>query len=172
MKVTPTDAEKIALKNLFAAAGLDFDPDKEVKVLNEEYRIYVTAKAGVVIGQSTATEIRHEKIDVQQSMIDQADAARKEYKEKYGEEVPESHTNDLSFLSAMSDPNFDAKKYIEEDGKIEPPTDLIGAKVEATETPESMQKLYFETFGVNVAPPKKNNIGWMKQKIDEKLAQK
>jgi len=166
-KITPIDTKKIALQNLFKAANLDFDPTKSVEVLNEEYRIHVTAKAGVSIGQSTAPKIIHEPIDVQKSISDQAEIARNVYKEKYGEEVPESHTNDLTFLSALADPNFDAKKYIEGETATSEEIDD-----DFPEDVESLRKMYFDTFGQNPANPKKNDAAWMAQKIKGKLAQK
>ena len=168
-KLTPTDKKKLALENLFKMAGMEFDPVKDSEVLEEEYHIHMTATSGKVIKQGAATSIPHEQVDVQKNMMEQAAKAREVYAEKYGESIPEEFSNDLSFLDALSNPEFDAKKYIEENSA--PKTDGENP-APVPETVESVQKLYFETFNKNVAPVKKNDIGWMKAKIKEEQDKK
>jgi len=168
-KTTPLDVKKIALRNLFKASGLDFDEDKDYEVLAEEYNFYIAATNGVVIGKSSATEIAHIPVNVHQELLDTVASARKVYEDKYGEAIPAEYANDMGFLSALSDPNWDAKAYIAEQSVNEEEV-KEDDQDQDVETAESVQKLYFETFGVNVAPPKKNDLGWMKKKIEEKLA--
>lgn len=160
--ITPVDSKRLALKNLFNAVGLQFDDTKSIEVLQEEYNFHVAAKTGVVIEKSTATEIKHEQIDVQKNIQEQAEAARALYSAKYGESIPDAFANDLGFLSALSNPDFDAKAYIEKN------TETSGGEEEGDELPddaESLGKIYFQVFGKNVANPKKNDIGWIKDQI-------
>lgn len=166
--VTALDAKKIALKNLFMAAGIEFDGAKSAEVLTEEYQIFVSAKTGVAINKGTASQIHHEEKDVQLDLITQVASAQKAYQHKYGEPVPEEFKNDLGFLSALADPNWDAKAYIKEQQK----STIMSVETEGNlpNTPVELQKIYFEEFGVNVANPKKNDIGWMKTKIEENRA--
>jgi hypothetical protein len=161
--ITPLDAKKIALKNLFEAAGLEFDSEKSPEVLEEEYRIFASAITGINIKKNGPAEIHHVPVDVEQQLLEHANTAREAYKAKYKEDVPDEYKNDLGFLSALSDPKFDAKAYMEKaEGDVadEPKTDkeyLI----------EDLQAKYFDKFKVNVANAKKNDAAWIKKKLEE-----
>lgn len=165
--VTPLDSKKMALEALFKHADLPFDSTKSVEQLTEEYQIYMTAKTGAKIAPSTATEIPHKPVDVQQELQSQAEKAREAYFEKFGEEIPDEFRNDLGMLSALSDPNFDAKAYMEskkapEEEKVS--EDKTGLPADAA----SLGAIYFEEIGSNVPNPKKNDAAWIKAKILEK----
>jgi hypothetical protein len=162
--VTAIDAGKIALRGLFKNINLQFDESKPIEVLKEEYKIHASAMAGIKLEKSTASQIPLEKVDVAQEIADTKETAREMYKEKYGEEVPEEVYDDVAFLSAMSDPNFNAKEYIDNlgnddgDGKA-------NDKVEDTRSLEELQKAYTEEYGTNPPNPKKNDAGWIKKKL-------
>ena len=160
--ITPIDARKMALRNLFKAANLDFDQRKSAEVLTEEYNIHVSASTGVVLTKGEATEIVHEKRDVVSEMQNAVAMANEVYEEKYNEPIPDDFKNDLGFLSALSDPKWDAKAYIAErqtvdDGEDE---DVL------PETAKELQEIYFKEFGKNVANIKKNDTGWIKARIE------
>ena len=159
--VTPLDARKIALRNLFKTAKLEFDGTKSADVLTEEYNIHVSAQTGVVVAKGKATEITHEKRDVQQEMLSGAELAREAYEKKYGEPIPEEFKNDLGCLSALADPKWDAKAYIAEKETKVPSNEPDGLPDKA----KDLQEIYFKEFAKNVANPKKNDIGWMKAQI-------
>lgn len=163
--ITKMDAEKTALRNLFEASGFEFDETKSNDVLNKEFQILMGAKSGVVIKESSATEIKHTPVDIEKQMVEQAEAARKVYEERYGEPVPTQFHNDKAFLSALSDPNWDAKAYIAEKSKVVDPSAL-------PDNAEALQEIYHTEFGKKVANLKKNDIGWMKKQIEEKRAAK
>lgn len=167
---TPLDSKKLALRNLFEAVNLTFDNKKEVDVLTEEYNIHVSATSGKTIAKGNATVIPHEPIDVQQQLSDTAEMARKIYEERYGESIPVEYANDLGFLSGLSNPDWDAKGFIEkqEKGNEEQAPVDEGKKLGLPNTPEELWPIYFEAFGTNVANPKKNDIAWMQAKIQEK----
>lgn len=174
--VTPLDASRLALRNLFNAIGLEFDESKSNEVLTKEYQIHVSAKAGVDMTQSTAREIPHTPIDVQKSLQDQIDAARNIYQERYGSPVPDEFYNDVAFLSALSDPKWDAQAYIsanttvDEDPPVDPPQGPDEEGLELPDTPEELWPIYKEATGKNVPNPKKNDAAWMKKAILEKRA--
>lgn len=158
--MTPVDAKKAALHNMFTMAGLEFDHTKSTEVLQEEYNIYMIATTGKKIGKSTASSIPHKEVDVQKEITEQVETARIAYKNKYGEDVPESFANDKAFLSALSNPDFDAKAYMEK------------ASAQVKETPkdteptiDDLQKKYFDIKGKNPPNPKKNDAAWLKQEI-------
>jgi hypothetical protein len=165
--VTAMDAERIALRGLFKNIDLQFDESKPIEVLKEEYKIHASALAGKKIEKSTASKIPIEQVDVKQSMAETAEMARKIYYDKYGEPVPEEVYDDLAFLSALSDPNFNAKGYIENLSKV----DDLATKPDATvpeietRTLDQLQKAYFEQEGKNVPNPKKNDAAWIKAKL-------
>lgn len=157
--VTPLDAKKIALQNLFKAAKLEFDGTKTIEVLTEEYQIHMTAVSGKVIEEGKAKEIPHEQVDVAAELGEQMNKARHAYKEKYGEDIPTEYANDKAFLSAvLDDPNFDAKGYIEskDDNSNELPSDV-----------SELQAIYLNELGKTPAAAKKNDADWLKKKIEE-----
>ena len=107
--VTPMDAKKIALKNLFEQSGLPYDNKKSSEVLEQEYQIYSNANSGTKIAGSGPSTIPHTPIDVEKQLLEQVNAAREAYKVKYNEEIPAEFANDKALLSALSDPEFDAE---------------------------------------------------------------
>ena len=163
-KVTPIDAEKIALRNLFNAAGLDFDGDKDVQVLNHEYRTYIAATQGVKIGESTASEIKCSPVDVQKTIQDQVNEAIKSYEIKYNKPFPkfDNKEDTYAFIDGLSNPNFNPAKYIEEKSVSE-----AQEGDDMPDTVEGMRELYKATFSEQVPVPKKNDIPWMKKKVKE-----
>jgi len=167
--VTPLDAKKMALRNLFAAINLPFDGNKPVEVLTEEYRIHVIAKTGVQIQTGEAKTIPLDVRDVQKTMEEQAEAARKLYEEKYGEPIPGEFTNNLAFLSSLADSNFDAKAFIASNQTKDDDSEG-GAPEEKDDLPDdaaTLGEMYFNAFGKNVPNPKKNDTAWIKLKLKE-----
>lgn len=163
--VKPLDAKRAALRNLFKAAKLEFDANKSVEVLTEEYHIHIAALSNVEVKASAPTPIPHEKVNIEEDMENQAEKARESYFDKYGEEVPEELRDDKAFLSALSDPNWDAKAYIAE---------KLGED-EGDELPNNVEKLkviYFDEIGKNVPNPKSKDIPWIKDKILERRSNK
>lgn len=162
--ITPVDAKKVALKNMFEQAGFEFDTKKSNEVLEEEYLIQIAAKTGVKIEKGVATVIPHSPINLGEEMQKKADEAREAYKVKYGESIPEAFTNDVALLDGLSNPDFDAKAYMDkvnESGEISP----NGAPVVEL-TIEELREKYFAQVGVNVPNPKKNDAAWIKSKIN------
>lgn len=169
-KLTPIDAERVALRNLFAHAGLEFDGSKDVKVLDMEYRKFIEAKSGAKIEKSTATHIPHNKVDVVKSMQDQMLAAHAKYKEVYGESIPSGFENDLTLLDGISSEGFDVKAYIAEHSNVEDESDVETIDPLPADV-EKLQELYFAEFGTKPSNSTKNNAGWLQSKIAEKRAQ-
>lgn len=157
--ITPTDVKKIALKNLFDDAGLNFDGEKDTILLEEELRLYLTAKSGLRLDKGKASSIPHQEVNVELGIQKQVEDAKKIYKEKYGEDIPAQFANDKGFLSALSDPDFDAKAYIEKNS--EPEGDDLPDDAAA------LGEIYFKVLGKNVPNPKKNDVAWIKSKIEE-----
>ena len=164
--VSKMDSEKMALKGLFEMINLPFDETKPLAVLQEMYKIQASAMSGRKIEKTSGpTPIPIEKVDVAKEMAKTVGVAHKIYEDKYGKPVPEEVSNDLGFLSALGDPDFDAEKYIAglggEDEVEEVPSD------EDEKTIEDLQKAYFEKFKTNVANSKKNDAAWIKKKLAE-----
>lgn len=158
-KLSPEDLKKATLANLFSYQGLKFDASKPVNVLEMEYSLHIQALSGVKSQISAPAPIPHEPVNVAQEIADGKAAARKKYEEDYGEPVPPIVYNDMAFLDGLSNPDFDAEKYIQ--SKLaEPP------KVEE-EKPEDVHALYFAKFQKNVPNMKKNDIAWIKAKLNE-----
>ena len=164
--ISVLDSKKAALKNLFEYAGLTFDGSKDINVLEAEYKIHAESLSGRTVEKGSATDIPHKPVDVQKDIAELAEQARTAYKEKYGEEVPDEYTNDLGFLSALADPNFDAKAYMEKPDE-NPPEETKKEDPPKEVTVEEVQKEYFEVIGANPPNPKKNDIAWMQSKIAE-----
>lgn len=154
--ITPVDAKKTALKNMFEQAGFEFDGTKSNEVLQEEYLIQITAETGVILKKGKASKIPHIPVDVAKQINEQVVKARKAYEDKYGEPVPEEYANDKAFLDGLSNPDFDAKSYMDKQssGSEEPSI-------------EELREKYLEKKGVNVPNPKKNDAAWIKSKLTE-----
>lgn len=158
--ITSLDSRKSALRNLFDYIGLQFDGKKDVKILESEYQIHASAMTGKKIEKGAATEIPHTPVNIEQELTGQAASARAAYKEKYGEEIPEGYYNDMAFLSALSDPKFDAKAYMNK-------VDEDKSEDAEEESIEDLRQQYFDKFEVNVANAKKNDAAWIKNKLAE-----
>lgn len=161
--ISTEDAEKAALKNLFDAIGLEFNPAHDVNVLKKQYEIQVHALAGVnKITEGTAKLIPAEPVNVEKNITDGIQLAKAKFEEKYGYPVPEIVANDLGFLDGLSNPDFDAEDYIS--SKLAELYKKPEA-IESTETIEELQKKYFDKFGRNVANIKKNDATWIKAEL-------
>jgi hypothetical protein len=153
---TPVDITKSALANLFKQAGLDFDPEKSNEILEKEFQIYMNAQAGTNIKVNGPAPIEHTPVDLVKERQEQVESARLAYKEKYGEEIPSEFANDTALLDGLSNPEFDAKAYMEKASE---------------ETVEDVQKEYKEVLGINPPNNKKGDKPWMKAKIADKKAE-
>lgn len=163
LKLSPEDIKKATLANLFSSAGLKFDATKDVAILEMEYAMHIQALSGVKTQMSAPAPIPHQIVNVGQSIAELKEAARLKYEEDYGERVPDIVYNDLAFLDGLSNPEFDAEKYIQ--SKLATPEPVIGS--EAPEKEESIHDLYFKKFGKNVPNMKKNDVAWIKGKLNE-----
>lgn len=163
---TPDDFEKMALSNLFKDAGMKFDSNKPIGVLKQEYVLYMQNITGKKAESTVPITIPAEKVDVVQTLAEGVTKARADYKEQYGEEIPEAFKNDLALLDGISTPGFDAKKYIF--AKLHP-VKTPEEKAEAKESKEKLLEEYFVAFGKHVPNMKKNNISWIKGRLEEKV---
>lgn len=172
--ITETDSKLIALRNLYSLIKLPFDETMPYEVLKEQYEIHMNALGGKASEKNAPLQIPHIPVDVKASIEAGVNAARQAYLEKYGEPIPAIVENDLGFLDALADPNFDAQKYIE--NKVvaaqNPPKD---EEPEAPKAPdasegddkETLHQKYFVKFGTKVPNPKVNDVAWIKAKLEE-----
>ena len=172
--VTEEDKELAAIRGLFKQQNLTIDESLPLAVLKEQYAIHMAALSGISIKESAALQIPHVPVDVKATIADGVNAARAAYLEKYGEPVPAIVENDLGFLDALADPNFDAQKYIEEKvlasektEEMPPKADPADLKNDLTDDKEVLHTKYFEKFKTQVPNPKKNDIAWIKGKLEE-----
>lgn len=176
--ITETDSKLIALRNLYKLIKLPFDEALPYEVLKAQYDIHMDALGGKAAEKSAPLQIPHVPVDVKATIEAGVNAARQAYLEKYGEPIPAIVENDLGFLDALNDPNFDAQKYIE--NKViaaqEPQKDENGMPLKAasfdvneelTDSKEDLAAKYFEKFKTNVPNPKKNDVAWIKAKLAE-----
>ena len=166
--ISTEDAEKAALKNLFDAIGLDFNPALDVNVLKKQYEIQVHALAGVnKITEGSARSIPAEPVNVEKNIVDGIQSAKAKFEEKYGYPVPEIVANDLAFFDGLSNPDFNAEKYIaaKEESAADVESMIDSSEQVKEPTIEELQKKYFEKFGRNVANIKKNDAAWIKAEL-------
>lgn len=162
LKLSPEDIKKATLQNLFSASKLKFDVNKPIHILEMEYAMHVQALSGSKMSFDPAP-IPHQVVNVGQSIAEMKQAARAKYEDDYGEKVPEVVYDDLAFLDGMSNPEFDAEKYIK--SKLVEPEKMEVPEVKAAE--ENVHDLYFKKFGKLVPVPKKNDVAWIKGKLNE-----
>jgi hypothetical protein len=166
--VSKMDSEKMALKGLFEMINLPFDETKPLAVLQEMYKIQASAMSGRKIEKVSApAPIPIEKVDVADEMAKTAEAARKIYVDKYDKPVPEEVINDLGFLSALGNPEFDAEKYIANLGGEDSNEVIENNSGEDTRTIKQLQDAFFEMKKTNVPNNKKNDAAWIKNKLAE-----
>lgn len=173
--ITETDSKLIALRNLYKLVNLPFDENLPYEVLKAQYDIHMDALGGKAAEKSAPLQIPHAPVDVKASIEAGVNAARQAYLEKYGEPIPEIVSNDLGFLDALADPNFDAQKYIENKvatAQNPPAPENETGDSGKTNEPEGDDKealaaKYFEKFKTNVPNPKKNDVAWIKAKLAE-----
>ena len=170
-KLSPEDVKKATLAALFSGAKLKFDGNKPIELLEMEYAMHVQALSGAKMQISAPAPIPHNIVDVAKQMADIKAAARQKYEDDYGDPVPPVVYDDLAFLDGLSNPDFDAQKYIE--SKLAEPAET-GGEPEADEILEPEDKkeddihsLYFKKFGKHVPIPKKNDTAWIKGKLSE-----
>lgn len=171
--ITPMDSERVAIKNLFKNAGMDFDDSKPNAVLRQELTIYLNATSDNKVGQGQATSIKHEQIDVQASIGDQVQSAIKAYEETTGEEFPQfaDKSDTLNFIDGIHNPKFDKAAFISERAvkakEVEGDDEFDLPSGDA----EALGVIYQEVFGTKVANIKKNDAAWIEGKIREKKAE-
>jgi hypothetical protein len=168
LNITPLDAEKIALRNLFANSNLPFDDKKSNAVLREELTIYIQAQTGKEIKQSTAKEIPGTPVNVLQTLQEQVDQAISDYEEETGNDFPEFETKSdmYNFIDGLKNPEFNQEKFIKEHS-----VEKNSSGDDLPDDAEELGKLYQGLFDTNVPNPKKNNVDWIKGKIKEKQAE-
>lgn len=163
IRLTREEIEKVSLAGLFAEIGLKFDHSKPIPVLKSEYALKLEALSGKKADVSAPASISHNQVNVGQGIVELKNKAISAYKEKYREDVPEIVKNDVAFLDAMSNPNFDAQAYITKKQK----TAESDAKKEVETAKENLQKEYFDKFKKNVPNVKKNDVGWIKEQLEK-----
>jgi len=174
--ITETDSKIIALRNLFKLINLPFDETLTYDVLKAQYDIQMDALGGKAASKSEPLQIPHVPIDVKASIEQGVNAARQMYEEIYGEPIPAIVENDLGFLDALNNPDFDAQKYIEEkilaankpeaENAEKPEEVKKDANVPAADDKDTLHKKYFEKTGKNVPTPKVNDLAWIKAKLE------
>ena len=168
--INEDDRQLVALRGLFKLAELPMDENLPIDVLKEQYEIHVSAKSGRKA--SAPAEIPHTPVDVKQSIEQGISAARQKYEDDYGDPVPAIVYNDLAFLDGLSNPTFDAQKYIEQKiAEASKPEEKQEEKGEEAKNPvvekEALHKAYFEKTGKNVPNMKSNDLVWIKAKLEE-----
>lgn len=174
--INDNDRQIVALRGLFAAVGLFMDEKLPYDVLKEQYEIHMSAMSGKKSEKTQATEIPHVPVDVKAGIADGVQAARQKYEDDYGDPIPAIVANDLAFLDGLSNPAFDAQKYI--DAKIAdekqaivdktPLVDKINGEFQSPATEkEALHKAYFDKIGKNVPNMKSNDLVWIKAKLEE-----
>lgn len=176
--INDNDRQIVALRGLFRIAGLPMDETMPYDILKEMYEIHMAARAGKKQEQNI-TEIPLIKVDVKASIQDGINAARQKYMDDYGDPIPGIVANDLAFLDGLSNPAFDAKKYIdakvaeaEKANEIEKQADTEVEKAPVKEVApanekEALHASFFAKFGKNVPNMKSNDLAWVKAKIEE-----
>lgn len=149
------DHRKASLIQLFEQVGLPFDNSKNFDVLFAEYQGFIKAQIGLNLtkGVPKAMQIPAQKVNVSEDIEAAKDMARAKYFDRYGESVPVEFWNDVALLDGMSNPNFDAKSYIEIQSKA------------IEETAEALVVKYQEKFGKLPPNAYKNNAEWLKAKL-------
>lgn len=170
--INDKDRQIVALRGLFAAVGLFMDETLPYDVLKEQYEIHMSAMSGKKSEKTQATEIPHVPVDVKLTIEQGVIAARQRYEDEYGDPIPAIVANDLAFLDGLSNPAFDAQKYIE--GKLAEVNEIIdpipGSGNEAF-NPQgekaTLHDLYLKKTGKNVPNMKSNDLAWIKAKLEE-----
>lgn len=162
--ISTEDAERAALKALFEAIGLEFDEKLTNDVLKSQYAIHAQTVAGTKkVAASGPKQIIAKPVDVAGEIAQGKQQAKNSFKEKYGYEVPDVVANDVAFLDALSNPDFDAEKYIENvTSKADEPED---GPVEDEKPIDYWQEKYSTLKGTKVPNPKKNDIAWIKAEV-------
>lgn len=167
--INDKDRQIVALRGLFGAVGLFMDEKLPYDVLKEQYEIHMSAISGKKSDKVQATEIPHVPINVLQSIADMKQAARQKYEDEYGDPIPEIVANDTAFLDGLSNPDFDAQKYI--DAKLAELKPVEEEKTEEVPAPanekETLHAAYFAKTGKNVPNMKSNDLAWIKAKLEE-----
>jgi len=166
--LTRDDIDMAAMEKLYTDAGMHFDHTKSFLELKMAYNIHIEAMAGRKYEPSKPAEIAMKVVDVAGDIQAQKLKAMSNYESKYGEPVPEIVANDISFLDAMLDINFDAEKYIA--AKIErKAADLafVNEKAPVNEdTFDVLDSKYFEKFKTHIPNNKKADLAWVKNKLN------
>lgn len=160
------DINYASLHQLYINAGLNFDPKATYDELLSGYSIHMQALGGKKIEVSGPAQIPHQPSNPLQEIESQKMKARTNYETKYGEPVPDVVKDDIAFLDAMTNIDFDAAKYIS--AKVEKQAEAANIEqAKATEdTFESLDAQYFEKFKTHIPTNKKNDFGWVKNKLN------
>lgn len=177
--INENDRQLVALRGLFKLAGLPMDETLPYDVLKEQYEIHMSAMSGKN-KESKPAEIPHTPIDVKASIEQGVAAARQKYEDEYGDPIPAIVANDLAFLDGLSNPAFDAQKYIEQklaeiskgESELQEQDKPQNEVKSPAEEKEALHKTYFDETGKNVPNMKSNDLAWIKAKIEEKRAEK
>jgi len=170
--INDNDRQIVALRGLFAAVGMFMDEKLPYDVLKEQYEIHMSAMSGKKSEKTQATEIPHVPVDVKLTIEQGILAARQKYEDDYGDPIPDIVTNDLAFLDGLSNPAFDAQKYIDAKlAEVEKPAEVESGDESKDKSPvsekEALHKAYFAKTGKNVPNMKSNDLVWIKAKLEE-----
>ncbi|MCE5332688.1 MAG: hypothetical protein LLF95_11200 [Bacteroidales bacterium] len=171
--ITEEDVEKMGLKSLFENAGIaTFDASKPAAVLKKELELFMELKLGKKQPESAPTPIIFEKKDIGAEIEQQKQDARDFYADQFGKPVPAIVWNDPAFLDGLSNPSFDAEKYIA-DRTIEAERKEAEVEVPEDNTPtpanekETLHAEYFAKLGKKVPNMKANDFGWIKAQLEK-----
>lgn len=161
--LTRDDIDMAALEKLYVDAGMNFDHRLSFLELQQAYKFHMEATGGRKFEVSKPAEIKIDVVDVAADINSQKLKAIGNYETKYGEPVPEIVSGDVAFLDAMLNIDFDAEAYIK--SKTEK---LEAAKKSdpGDDTFENLDAKYFEKFKTHIPNSKKNDIGWVKNKLN------
>lgn len=172
--INENDRQLVALRGLFKLAGLTMDETLPYDVLKEQYEIHMIAISGKNKASGPA-EIPHIQVDVKAGINDGIAAARQKYEDDYGEPIPAIVANDLAFLDGLSNPEFDAQKYIEnkmlEASKQTESGDELkeesASDSDQLSEKDALHAKYFLKTGKKVPNMKVNDLAWIKAKLEE-----
>jgi len=163
--LSKADIDYAALQQLYVTANLPFDPRATYDELLSGYSIHIQALAGKRMEISPPAPVQYAKTDPAQDIYNQKVQATTNYENKYGEPVPDVVANDIAFLDAMLNIDFDAEKYIA--AKLEKQAEEAAKpKVVEEDTFESLDAKYFEKFKTHIPNNKKSDLSWVKNKLN------
>jgi hypothetical protein len=167
LMLTRADIDYAALSQLCVNAGVSFRPGISYDELMSMYSTHMRAIGGKGMEVSPPAPVQYQQSNPLQEIMDQKSQARSNYENKYGESVPDVVANDIAFLDAMLNIDFDAEKYIASKLEREAgrPEETVAQKPEE-ESFEVLDVRYMEKFKTHIPNNKKSDLAWVKNKLN------